>query len=89
MYSQGFCARNAACMYSLGLFILESIRTAVHGFTVTPVVSWPTESVIVFACVLVASITRSKLFFACASSSAARRPSPAASTTPYCSARKL
>ena len=36
---QGFCARNAACTYSAGLFMFDSMRTPVHSGTVTPVVS--------------------------------------------------
>ena len=44
---QGFCARNAACMYWAGDDRFESMMTAVHSGTVTPVVSCPTDRVMV------------------------------------------
>ena len=43
----GFCARNAACMYWAGEDRLDSMMTAVHSGTVTPVASCPTDSVMV------------------------------------------
>ena len=44
----GLCTRNAVWKYVSGLFKLRSMKTPVQGFTVTPVVSLPQESVIVF-----------------------------------------
>ena len=59
--------------------MFESMSTAVHSGTVTPVVSCPTESVMVLSCVAMASRTLSNAFTD--SSSSSSLPSPAASTT--------
>ena len=81
---QGLCARNAACTYSAGLFMFDSMSTPVHSGTVTPVVSWPTDKVMVFvlafsppfSALAIASRTLSNDFSF--SSSSSILPSPAA-----------
>ena len=55
----GFCARKAACMYNAGDLTLESINTAVHSGIVIPVVSCPTDNVIVFSYFSIAAFTLS------------------------------
>ena len=60
-------------MYSAGLAMFESMSTAVHSGTVTPVVSWPTERVMVLSWFLIARRTLSSDF--------SFSSSPAASTT--------
>ena len=67
-------------MYSAGDLIDESISTAVHSGMVTPVVSWPTDSVIVYSCDCIAAFTRLNALSLAAWSSPSMRPSPAAST---------
>ena len=46
--THGDCTRNAAWKYVSGLVRFRSMRMDDHCFTVTPVVSLPHESVIVF-----------------------------------------
>ena len=47
MRVQGDCTRNAAWKYVSGLFMFASMNIPVHGFTVTPVVSFPQVRVMV------------------------------------------
>jgi hypothetical protein len=65
--------------------MLDSMMTAVHSGTVTPVVSCPTESVMVlppdFSASAIALRTFSSDLPVVTRSSSSERPSPAASTT--------
>src|SRR5690348_15793629 len=82
----GFCARNAACMYWAGEDRLDNMMTAVHSGTVTPVVSCPTDRVMVLpfdssALAMAVRTLFSDLPTATASVASSERPSPAAKTT--------
>ena len=83
---QGFCARNAACMYWAGEDRSDSMMTAVHSGTVTPVVSCPTDRVMVLpsdfsASAMAVRTLSSDLPTATGSVSSSERPSPAARMT--------
>ncbi|MFR0615717.1 hypothetical protein ACLUWK_04895 [Bifidobacterium apri] len=47
MTVHGDCTRKAAWKYVSGLFMFVSMKMPHHGFTVTPVVSFPQVSVMV------------------------------------------